>query len=175
MISSIQNHLWYLTEEIVVLSIFDEELPATLRQALVVKLLQIPRTNYFAPSKPTFPKIDPEKIEYPHQLLTLLGPKIWLFFHILNAKDEMLEWMKLPEKYWGGASGYQKLKTIASGLEVVNDCAKRGVKLISDFKDSVANTEEQHYLFQVIEQHRTHFKGFNKASVQNMYVVLIRA
>jgi hypothetical protein len=34
-------------------------------------------------------------------------------------------WMKLPENYWGGASGYQKLKTIASGLEVVNECAER--------------------------------------------------
>jgi hypothetical protein len=167
-INSIQNHLWYLTEEIVVLSIFDEDLPPTLRKSLVVKLLLIPRASHFEPSKPKFPTINPETIEYPDQLLSFLGPNSWLFFHLLNAKDEILDWMKFPVDCWGEATGYDKLKNIARRLEVVNDCAERGVKLISDFKDSVTNTEEQHYLFQVIEQHRVHFKGYDKTSVQNM-------
>jgi hypothetical protein len=84
------------------------------------------------------------------------------FFHLINAKDEILDWMKFPVELWSEATGYQKLKTIAAGLEVVNDCAERAIKLITDFKDSAQNTEEQHYLFQVIEQHRVHFNGYGK-------------
>jgi hypothetical protein len=82
-INSIQNHLWYLTEEIVVLSIIDEDLPSTLRKAMVVKLLLIPRATHFAPSKPKFSTINTKTIEYPDQLLTFLGPNRWLFFFIL--------------------------------------------------------------------------------------------
>ncbi len=50
-INSILNHLWYLTEELVVLSIFDRELPSTLRQAFVVKLLSFPRAKHFPTGK----------------------------------------------------------------------------------------------------------------------------
>lgn len=50
-------------------------------------------------------------------------------------------------------------------MEVVNDCAERAVKLITDFKDVVGNVEEQNYLFQVVEQHRAHFKSFKKSSL----------
>lgn len=46
-----------------------------------------------------------------------------------------------------------------------HDCAERAVKLITDFKDVVGNVEEQNYLFQVVEQHRTHFKSFKKSSL----------
>lgn len=42
-IKSVHNHLCYLTEEAVVLSIFDSELDSALRKRLVEKLLTIPR------------------------------------------------------------------------------------------------------------------------------------
>lgn len=37
-IKSISNHLWYLTEELVIFSVFDETLPNALRQGMVKKL-----------------------------------------------------------------------------------------------------------------------------------------
>ena len=117
-INSIQNHLWYLTEEIVVLSIFDEDLPKTLRKSLVVKLLLIPRASHVEPSKPKFPTIVPETIG---PIGPTIGPNSWLFFHLLNAKDEIIDWMKFPVDCWGEATGYHKLKNIARRLEIVND------------------------------------------------------
>ncbi len=48
-------------------------------------------------------------------------------------------------------SGYMKLKEIISAYEVVNDCAERTIKIIADFKDAIANVEEQEYLLQVLE------------------------
>lgn len=53
-------------------------------------------------------------------------------------------------------------------FEVVNDCAERAVKLISDFKDVVVNFKEQEYLFQVIEDHRNLFRSFNKSSLKDL-------
>ena len=38
-------------------------------------------------------------------------------------------------------------------MEVVNDSAERGVKLIGDFKDVTRDIEQQHYLLQVVEAH----------------------
>ena len=44
-IKSILNHLWYLTEKLVVFSIFDRGLSDTIRKALVLKLLSYPRPS----------------------------------------------------------------------------------------------------------------------------------
>ena len=49
---SISNHLWYLTEELVKLSVFDETLPNALRQGMVKKLLTFSRPKIIPPSKP---------------------------------------------------------------------------------------------------------------------------
>lgn len=80
--------------------------------------------------------------------------------------------MKYPVDYCGEATWHQKRKTITKGLEVINDCAEYRVKFITDFKDSVTNKQEQHYLFQVIKQPLLlfHLKDYNKTNVQNMLV-----
>ena len=38
---------------------------------------------------------------------------------------------------------YQRVKIIVRSLEVVNDCAERAIKLITDFKEATASVEEQ--------------------------------
>jgi hypothetical protein len=55
---------------------------------------------------------------------------------------------------WELFEDYRDLKAFVCGLEVVNDSAERGVKMICDFKDIVDNEEQQQYLLQVIEKHR---------------------
>jgi hypothetical protein len=63
--------------------------------------------------------------------------------------------------------GFQKVKSLIHSLEVVNDCAERGVKLKTDFKDVTKDVQQQKYLFYVIEAHRSHFKSYNKPRLQN--------
>ncbi|KZS02306.1 Uncharacterized protein APZ42_000705 [Daphnia magna] len=169
-IKSVHNHLWYLTEEAVVLSIFDSELDSALRQRLVEKLLTIPRPKSYAPGKPKFPKINSAGtiIDYPNQLTTFLGPRSWLLFSLLNLGDECFDWMYTPVDSWKNMAGYKKIEKIVRSFEVVNDCAERAIKLISDFKDTVVKVTDQEYLFQVIEDHRTHFTSFNKSSLKNL-------
>ena len=99
-IKAILNHLWYLTEELVVFSIFDRELADSLRQSLVVKLLSIPHSKRFFPGKPKFPAIDPkDPVEYPDQLLRFIGPNSWLLFDLLQLNNEQLDWMQVPVSF----------------------------------------------------------------------------
>ena len=90
------NHLWYLTEELVILSLFDDRLETGLRQKMADKLLSYTRPRTFPPGKPKFPVIDLNTIDNPKQLLDFIGPKSWLLFNLLNLKEERLDWLQAP-------------------------------------------------------------------------------
>ncbi|KZR96529.1 Cc8K15.2-like protein [Daphnia magna] len=70
-ITSCKRHLWYLTEELVVLCIFNENLSVTTRFLVAHKLFNTPKPNEFPPGKPSFPDFNIEEIPL---LLSLIGP-----------------------------------------------------------------------------------------------------
>lgn len=71
---------------------------------------------------------------------------------MLNVKDERLNWILATVPLWEKMFGYRKIKIIFRSLEVVNDCAERAIKLITDFKEAAASVEEQEFLMQVVEE-----------------------
>jgi hypothetical protein len=80
-IDSVLKHLWYLTEQVIVLSIFDRQLDPVLRKGIVVKLLSFPRPKTFSPGKPKFPSLKFDSIiTYPDQLLNFIGSRSWLLY-----------------------------------------------------------------------------------------------
>ena len=97
-IKSILNHLWYVTQEMVVFSLFDFELPADLRRDIAQKLMSFPRLKNFVSGKPKFP-VDQLKKEEPINistaLLSCVGERSWLFFNLLQSFDESVDWMFL--------------------------------------------------------------------------------
>ena len=80
---SVKNHLWYLTQELVVFGLFDEDLPPNKRQTMATTLLTYPRPNNFPPGKPYFP------VE-----LMVANPSLDLF---------------IGERSWQMVSGYTKM------------------------------------------------------------------
>ena len=59
-----------------------------------------------------------------------------------------------------------------------NDSAERGIKLITDYKDSCFGIEEREYLAQVVEKHRMSFKAtsgqasgqtYNKKTMESVF------
>ena len=46
--------LWYLWPELVVLGLFDDDLPETEKQRMAAALQQVPRPAVFNPGKPSF-------------------------------------------------------------------------------------------------------------------------
>ena len=79
-VKSVLNHLWNLTEELVVFAIFDTDLPSIV---------------------PIFPKIDPQSIDCPDQLITfVIGNRSLLLFDLLSYKEEQIDLMYAPVYCW---------------------------------------------------------------------------
>lgn len=57
-IKSILNHLWYVTQEVVVFFLFDSELPADLRRDIAQKLMSFPRLKNLVSGKLKFLSIN---------------------------------------------------------------------------------------------------------------------
>ena len=81
---SINCQLWYLTEECVVLSLFDDGVSDNEKIELCQRLLAIPRPATFSPRKPTFPvqilAQNPDNLS----LSSFIGSRSWLIFHLLE-------------------------------------------------------------------------------------------
>ena len=128
-IASIKRHLWYLSEELVVLALFNEELGSFTRSVMAQKLFSIPRPDVFKVGKPKYPTIDDNNLPL---LSSLLGPRSWLIFSLLGLTNSQ-DWLQLPPKYWDLISDYRVARDFCFNLQVVNDCAERAIKLVEDF------------------------------------------
>lgn len=117
-IDSVLKHLWYLTEEVVVLSIFDRQLELILRKGILVKLPSFPRPKTFSPGKPKFPSLKFDSIiTYPDQLLNFVASRSWLLFVSIKLTEEHFDWMHTEVNNWEKMSGYKKLKELCAHLK----------------------------------------------------------
>lgn len=114
------------------------------------KLFSTNRPTTFPVTKPKFPLITPTNIP---QLIDFIGPNSWLLFSLLNLNRSQ-EWLQLPPEYWELISDYRTARDFVRSVEVTNDCAERGIKIITDFKDVTGDEEQRQYVLQVIEHHR---------------------
>ena len=156
-LTSIKRHLWYLTEELVVLSIFNEDLSSFTRSMMAQKLFSIPRPTHFEPRKPKFPTIIQNDLPFlPH----LLGPRSWLLFSFFPG---MHDWLQIPPQYWNLITEYRIIRDFCLKLEVVNDAAERGIKIVEDFSHITENEEQFQFLLQCVEDHRKSLSSFNQS------------
>ena len=121
-IERIRAHLWYLTQELVVLALFDHNLADEERRAMANKLFAIPRPPLFKSGKPRFPlnQMSPRP-----SLDSFIGKRSWLIFHKLDAVGD---WLQLDVHDWSENDEYQRMRLFLSDLKVVNDLAERCVK-----------------------------------------------
>jgi hypothetical protein len=83
-IASITRHLWYLTEELVVLALFNESLSDFTRMLIAKRLFITPRPSTFEIGKPNFPKINLSAQAPFHEFI---GPRSWLLFFLIETKQ----------------------------------------------------------------------------------------
>jgi hypothetical protein len=166
-IKSIERHLHYLTEQLVVLALFDRNLPSEERNLLGRKLYLTPRPCSFPPGKPLFPKLS-HSLENIPRLHELVGSKSWLLFYLLKLDDKQ-EWLNIPCELWHNFAHYNIANDFVQSLICVNDCAERGIKLIQELKDVTTDPEEREYLAQTVEDHRQRFndRNMSKTNIQS--------
>ena len=147
-IPSIHKHLWYLTEQLVVFALFNESLSNFTRGLMDKKLFSIPRPTSNQLGKPKFSAIEISGSTTPF-LHDLIGPNSWLLFSLIKLNNSQ-EWLQLPPEYWNLMSDYRTTRDFVKQLEVTNDCAERGIKLIGDYKDYTQDEEQRQYILQVV-------------------------
>ena len=153
-----KQHLWYLTGEMVPLALFSSVVPVSERRALADKLMSTgiqPATPVTRPlqrfgtefGKPAFPSDITESTT----LADLVIPDSWYMMYILQLDTSFLA---DDVESWPSSAAYLTSAANVLALNVINDCAERGVKLSSDFLTTARS--EQHYqnVLQVVEQDR---------------------
>ena len=164
---SMARHTWYLTEELMVMCLADEDLPGEVRSLVAKKLRDTPRQEGdFRLGKPQLPSINTEEFwegnetsTLPTGLAKLVGSRSWSIFNLLDLAMEDMEWLSEDSSQWVLHEGYRRFVTFVKGLQVVNDPAERGVKIIQDFiKISTDETLRQQLILSVAEHRKKNSK-----------------
>ena len=66
-----------------------------------------------------------------------------IIFQRLNLSLHDITFLTYLRDKWSDFDGGKKLNMFTSDLKVVNDIAKRGVRLMEEFKDILTDDEEQ--------------------------------
>ena len=125
---SLKRHLWYLTQECIIFSLFDDELADAERRQVADHLLVHPRPPMFATGKPHAPN---HNLLTPNpQLSSFVGPRSWLLFDLTNVGSQ---WLQRPVAEWPLEADYRQLLGLIRELEVVNDGAERAIKDVTEY------------------------------------------
>ena len=155
-VRAFKNHLWYLTEEMVPLALWSTKVSSAEHRALADRLLALkPVTALITPmnrfgtgfGKPKFPA----QITLSTTLADLVGADSWLTFNILQLDPQFLV---DDVESWTRSDAYQSSLENLRAVNVVNDCAERGVKLSSDFLASAKCEGHYQNILQVVEHDR---------------------
>ena len=107
--------------------------------------------------KPDFPK----NISSNTRLADFANEDSWYTMRLLEIDDSFMQYEVLE---WSSKISYLKAQEVASSLNVINDCAERGVKLSTDYL--AAAKSEKHYpnVLQVVEQSRKKMPNLRKSN-----------
>ena len=150
------RHLWYLTEELVLLAFFSSTVSKETKKRMVEELLRteplrMPRregTGFGRPKMPVLPfPVGPANV----QLWHFVGQDSWQFFIILGIDRSFLN---RPVSEWRSDEGWLKGKKIVNELAVTNDAAERGVALAFDFLGSAKQETAYQNILQVVDNQR---------------------
>lgn len=140
------RHLWYLSEELVCLALFDDNVTAE-NKARMVHALQ--RNVTYKPAK----RASVDKTNFSMMTLdNFVTRNSMKLFHNLSLPTDFLS---ADTKLWTSDEQYRFAQSRVFNLQVVNDHAERGVALIQDYNCTLTKDEEQvQFLLQVVADHR---------------------
>lgn len=149
------RHLWYLTAEMVPLALFSVATPVDVKRALADRLLtlkpphpvRVPADRFgMGFGKPKFPTIT-----LTTSLCDLVSHDSWYIFHILKLDSSFLN---ERVDMWPESEAFILSASNVKSLNVINDCAERGVKLSEDFLASAKSEDHYQNVLQVVEHSR---------------------
>lgn len=137
------RHLWYLSEHLVGLGLFDENVPQEEKR----RMMEAMRDKQSLEKPHNRPTMEPS--------LSVWEGKTLADFCSTNSKKLVAdlgmagaEFLDEDPDAWSRSPSYRSCRQRAASLSVTNDRAERGVALMQEF-----NEEQRQFLFQVMEQH----------------------
>ncbi|CAK6965885.1 uncharacterized protein LOC117544294 [Scomber scombrus] len=150
---ALERHRWYLTGEMLPLALFSSKVPIDDKRALASAILEhkpadlpmhVPQQRF---GKPKFPALLPTT-----SLPDLANTDCWFGMHQLNIDPAFLS---LDVKEWATNAAFKKSEINVHAVNVVNDCAERGVKLTSDFVAVARKEQHLQNVLQAVEHDRS--------------------
>ena len=156
---SLKNHLWYLSEELVIFALSDDHVENSERCAMANRLCSFPNHENFEPGKPVFPV---DMMVAKPRLNYFVGPKSWLIFNKLNANGA---WLQKDVDDWDADREYTRMKACLCDLKVVNELAERCIKDISEYADLAKDSQYREDILIVATDHREVFQDLRKRAL----------
>ena len=104
-VKSVHRQMFYLTEELVLLSLCDKKTSNSEKEELVRTLLRAPHLQTYPPKKPDF-KVDLllNKSHDEPRLSHFVGMRSWLIFDLFDVD---VHWMEYPVEQWENIDEYK--------------------------------------------------------------------
>lgn len=141
------SHLWYLSEELIGLSLFDDDVPSDVKDQMVKAMGSVDGEE----DPPKRAKVDLDTVAE-SSVVSFVTKTTRTLLTKLQLPDDFLQ---MPAGQWKDNTSYKEAETIVKSLAVINDHAERGVALIQAYSGYLTKDEEQlRFLLQVVEDHR---------------------
>lgn len=154
----LSGHLWYISEELVALALFDESISIDVKEKMVKAMTDRPSVRGDANRL----VIKEKEIE---SLITkdvsqFVSRKSANLFTQLEVSSDFLH---IPPHEWPGNKNFEDARTVVKNLKVVNDMAERGVALMEEFNQRFTTDEEQmQFVLQTVQAHRKKYPDCTK-------------
>ena len=153
-VKKISNHLWYLAPETVALSLFDDQVPVTVKTKMAQVMLEVDKGEDQEEEEE-----NQQKRYILHQndfssfknndFSSFVTPVTKTFFARFSISTDFLD---RDPSTWKDDPGYKSAIEKLEKIVVVNDVAERGVKLIQEYCNSLTKNENENTFYRSSEK-----------------------
>ena len=163
-IAAMKRHLFYLTQENVVLVLFSNRLDDDQKSRIASRMLTYPKPDKFKAEKPK----PPAQIDQTTSLVSLVGERSWTLFHVLNIQTS---WLEEEPSRWSEDDNFCEARDWVRTAKVVNDSCERAIKMIQDFCNTLTSDSFlRRGLLKAVDSCREQFPDFKKKTLKKNFV-----
>ena len=131
--SKLEDHLWYLSEELVVLSLFSKKMDDAQKNRCRKAMLK----HYSENLSPVKGKLITPDISNMNsiEISSLFGKESWRLLHLCRIEGK--SFLEKTPSSWENDNDYKILKNIVKNFVVVNDVAERAVLLAKSLQNKL--------------------------------------
>lgn len=158
-VKKMMGHLWYLSDELVGLCLFDQNVSVDTKRKIVHAMINNPSPEV-RDVRPNIKKDNLKELGL-HDLANKNTMRIFIEFGVDNFWESDVV-------NWNESKSFKEAENVFKNLRVTNDVAERGVALIQDLNRKITHDEDQlQFLLQVVSEHRKNYPDCSKNALKN--------